>query len=187
MGDQDGRHLSFIGILLLAAFGTFLWETIPLESSRPPGVSHTVYVKDHKNEVPARLWQDPFKAIFLDTSLKKALDEKKLLNIPACDLYSIAPDFIKSPDQELSILAAMVSMGAESESEERRRRRRYAVLSALGQAGYTPDDATRIRFCQWSNADSLQTLNGSELIVPYELFRHERSSNNPRILLLWLN
>lgn len=63
MSDHGDPGFTFIGVLLLAAIGAFAWRSAPLESARPPTESTAqpeILTEEH---VPARLWQDPLKAV----------------------------------------------------------------------------------------------------------------------------
>ena len=95
--NGDGPNFSFAGFLLLAVMGTFLWQSIPLESSRPSATINQWHPSELPNEVPARLWQDPFKAVFEYTGslTGRKPDAKRLSNqtgetwqqdIPDCQL-----------------------------------------------------------------------------------------------------
>ena len=53
------------GFLILAALGSFLWKGAPLESSRPSSDNFQRFEQSLAPNVPARLWQDPFKAVYL--------------------------------------------------------------------------------------------------------------------------
>ena len=53
------------GFLILAALGTFLWKGAPLDSVRPSSEQSGWYEHKLAQQIPARLWQDPFKAVYL--------------------------------------------------------------------------------------------------------------------------
>jgi hypothetical protein len=194
---RGGPNFSFAGFLLLTAFGTFLWKSIPLESSRPPTGESQWHPSELSNQVPARLWQDPFEAVLEHTGSRtgrkpdtkqtpKSAGEDRHEDIPDCRLDILN----KSIEQKQTrVIAAMLTAGPDAELTERRRRRRYAVVSGLGAAGLVPQSASSIRYCYLQKAMPNHMEN--KYIVPYELYTPDPTGAQAEqpyaILLLWVN
>lgn len=180
--------LNFVGMLLLAALGTFVWNaTPPLESARPmessPGDPDT---QGSGPRQKARLWQDPFSILPPHSKLTptpQASPLPAIIGVPPTD------------SQPLTILGVMVAPGERAELHERRRRRRYAVLSALSEAGFAPRDpdvlsVAHLSSSMCSDIPGMQSCESMD--VPYEWYDLESTakkfSNSPRTaLVLWLN
>jgi hypothetical protein len=208
--QRDDFGLTFAGFLILAALGTFLWERAPLESARPTSAEGGWYDRYEGERMPARLWQDPFKAIhaYQQARAEGGLKPATWSDIQQ-DIKQVARD-----DGQVVVLAAMVSPGSYSELEERRRRRRYAVLSALGASGFVPRDAEALRafplrfhvcddyastvttylvssMSHSSSTGSAKDEQSPSLYVPYEWYDHESPSPKPKnarsVVVLWLD
>ena len=159
--------------------GLFLLE--PFETSR-----HEESMADpltptsgHEAVVAARIWQDPFSAIERYRRAKKTEGD---------DNFEWPH---KSKIEELIIIPVMVYGGYYSENIEDRRRRRYAILSAMAQAHYRPEDAENIGYFKCKPKD-----RNNPFFIPYEWIQHDnihihndvtRNSSTPPVLLLWLN
>ena len=141
--------------LLTVAAGLWLVSR-QLTSDRPvtPGGAQAGETGDQEFE--ARLWEDPFKAIKngvtnLDSGSSSgggnaaAVDRNPL--VEQIRRRSLPDDTSKpgaaAPNQVL-LLPVMISGGQYSEDQESRIRSRFAVVSALGQSGYVPEDAEHI-------------------------------------------
>ncbi|MFW2373418.1 MAG: hypothetical protein ACN4GM_09890 [Gammaproteobacteria bacterium] len=80
--------------------------------------------------MPARLWQDPFKAVYAhEQAIKAGTSSLSYEKDPRLQLIEDLQT--KDGSVETSLLMVMVSPGSYAELEERRRR--YAVLSGLGE------------------------------------------------------
>lgn len=83
--ERGGPDFTFAGFLILVALGTLLWQTVPLETARPTSERAGWYEEQVTEHYPARLWQDPFKAVFLhEQSLAK---QNALAAGPHAQLY----------------------------------------------------------------------------------------------------
>jgi hypothetical protein len=65
MPNKGDSGFTLGGFLILAALGSFLWNGAPLESSRPSSDNSRRFEQSLAPNAPARLWQDPFKAVYL--------------------------------------------------------------------------------------------------------------------------
>jgi len=199
---RGGPNYSFVGFMLLAAFGTFLWKSIPLESSRPSSSDSQWQPSELDNEVPARLWQDPFKAVFdyagSDTGRmpdpKQSRDGKNA-DIHACELKELKQAINKTQIKQIRLIAVMLTAGPDAEFNERRRRRRYAVISGLGAAGLVPQSASSIQYCYLEKTRQGNSQNKEaepyRYIVPYEWYIPDTAEPGAdptyAVLLFWLN
>jgi hypothetical protein len=191
---RGGPALPFAGFLILAALGSIIWKTGPLESSRPLGDSSGVQ-EQHGGSAHARLWQDPFNAIqsSIDTAAPSAIKTKPI----SCQIQkTTAPCEHDGVPQVLTIIGVMVSKGNYAEIEERRRRRRYATLSGITNAGFVPVETETIRYLRINGPDCPADNDGNapascQEIIPYEWFEPDEYSHgvapNQHALVLWLN
>lgn len=118
-------------------------------------------------------------------------------------------EFNKKP---LHVLAVMVPSGPYAEDKERRLRARYAVISALTDLAYTPQDPEHIEFVEFKETCNavLRELRATQLLenkdqeelnklkekvhlchmgafMPYEWFKHQQDNDANKILVLWLD
>jgi hypothetical protein len=140
--DSPGSWLGNLPAWLaaLTVLGGLWLVSQKLTSSRPvvsAQGTHTFF-GDQKHE--ARLWEDPFKVDAhddksghtIDCDLETLLAQVSVRNTPA------------APAEKILLLPVMVSGGNYSEDRESRIRSRFAIVSALGRAGYAPEDAEHI-------------------------------------------
>lgn len=204
--QQDGKpKLPLTGIFaLLAMVSSFLiYQEISLQTSRPVTKGPATHIIPEKNVVPSRLWQDPFEAL----EAHRAGGTGKLPR----DLHEIA-NLVKSlrdaglspvPRSHLRLMPVFMDGSPYSSGTETRLNDRYAVISALGAAGYVPESGEHIRFFRWTQTSPNPgspgdgESNGSaELIIPVELFisrttladstQEGSSQGQGRVLILWL-
>jgi hypothetical protein len=106
----------------------------------------------------------------------------------------------------ITVLEVMLSGGSYAEDAETRNRGRYAVLSALGIAGYVPSDAEHIGYAEvnWPRGKELEghssdqvpplpqskSPGNSKLAVPFEWFepnQQKTPKGTNDVLVVWLN
>jgi hypothetical protein len=128
-----------------------------LTSDRPvtPAGSSERFIGDQKME--ARLWEDPFKHV-VGANREEGSEEGSPAAIGLNTLADqirrrsnvgsvVTPfDSFKASEtaSRILLLPVMVSGGQYSEDQESRIRSRFAVVSALGRAGYVPEDAEHL-------------------------------------------
>jgi len=103
---------------------------------------------------------------------------------------------------DLQVLAVMVPGGPYAEEKEWRLRSRYAVISGMANAGFTPVDAEHIGFVDFKkkciNAIKAKEKKTAQFCdwppyMPYEWFEPDRKYNSGekekanRVLVLWLD
>lgn len=112
----------------------------------------------------------------------------------------------ENPNKHLQVLAVMVPNGPYAEDKEWRLRTRYAVVAALTELGYTPEDPEHIDYVDFDRTckTALQELRGNpddqELkrkthfchmgsVMPYEWFSSKdiQGKEKEKVLLLWLD
>ncbi len=180
---REDPGLTFAGFLLLIALGAVYWKSAPLESARPAPDMAGSYTADPEQGVSARLWQDPFKAVFtqcpgLKDHLSKATPEDDV-SILSCGTdprngpRRMLPEDLwqHAAGKRILILPTLVWPGAHVEVEERRRRIRYAVLSALIEACYAPRDSERLGVLL-----TPVRKDGKPLPMPFEWYDREPST-----------
>src|SRR5262245_25570997 len=137
-GAPSGVGSALVLILLLT--GIAIWQ-FPLESIRPPAskappVDRVAALQD----IPARLWQDPFVAARGPAKAKPEPGEARRPNSVA----EIVAEYLKSQRTgvgvEVEILAVLVSGGRSADDGENRLRTRYSVVAGVLESGYLPDD-----------------------------------------------
>ena len=211
-------------LLLTAVAGGLYLVPSPLRSSRPSEKESLERTSRGDQVVLARLWQDPLEAaknyraklLAIAPAAGSANIKLSMNEFPA--LGELAKQIARQSEQvrndyptetNLTILQVFISGGSYAEDAETRLRARYAVLSALGFAGYVPYDAEHIGYAEvhWPRGaelehfptdqflplSSMANSEGGRLIVPFEWL--EQSKLAPRatnetarmILVLWLN
>jgi len=128
-------------LALLTVAGGLFAAVHRLASDRP-----SVSVGRHNEEISEQkvdtwLWEDPFSA------LGKENEGSQLGNLP---------QELATEQQGLRILAVMIPGGPSSESREARVRSRFALVSALAQSGYAPENPEHIGIDEMSWPSSLR-------------------------------
>ncbi len=191
------------GFLILAALGSFLWKGAPLETSRPSSDPTRQFEQSRAQNVPARLWQDPFKAVYLH--------EHNAISAGTAPQNYITPvkKVFASVTQNsgVTLLLVQLNPGAYAELEERRRRRRFAVLSGLGDEHFVPQHPESLSVFLQPNTDSKikecspDSKDGAVFkecySVPYEWYAYEDPNTGSkvdsntdkahRVLVMWLD
>lgn len=187
------------GFLILAVLGTFLWRGAPLDSVRPGSDVTSWDAAQELFQVPARLWQDPFEA---SAAYDKESGKVTLLpaesytadDIEALSIGNLRNHIEQASKHRLNIILAMMSPGSYAEIEEQRRRRRFAVVSALGEESFVPDNPEALnvfyhRAVPYS--ETLQFLEPQKYPVSYEWFHYEAeeaaNSKEHKVVVLWLD
>ncbi|GAX59343.1 superfamily II DNA/RNA helicase, SNF2 family, partial [Candidatus Scalindua japonica] len=181
--EKNGLGLPPISsvVIILIVIGAVFFSLKHLQSSRPSDYGTSEYMRDTE-DVYARLWQDPFGAIYKheeDKSLHKGVHSRFVLE------KIIKKNEITRPD-EIHIIGVMAEGGHYFENVEQKRRRRYAIVSALNVSGYKPENAQKIGYFltsdyKFTNDDNVKLPEK----IPFELFKFRKGK--PLIVLLWLD
>jgi hypothetical protein len=139
-----------------------------------------------REDVPARLWEDPFAAVRRSLDQRRELasvdggNKDKRVHTPE-NLEKYLEELLgpagEKSNLKLTVLVAMVPGGPYAENREFRRRVRYAVLSGLSGSGFTPNDELHVGFWQHPKTDADPALD-----IPFEA--HIRDDGV--VLVLWL-
>jgi len=176
--QQDKLPLQITSVLAIVsvALGAFLYDST-LKSDRPGDIriERSAIVGQ---QVLARLWEDPFEAIARHRTNEDA-DPKSRNHVHSLEKLH---QQIWSDPQPITMIAVMVDSDPYAEGKEQRLRKRYAVLSALGEAGYVPIDGEHIDYFD----------TGENMNVPYEWYelnsiKHATGPQRDRkVLIVWL-
>jgi len=148
--------------------------------------------------VRARLWEDPLAAAYRD-----ATSAKSSKSGPA-EVHRMLDRRMRAEHGSLTLLPVVVAGGSSPNSRENRLRYRYAVVSALGRAGYAPRDGQRIGYFYASGADdhasedrwfergvleaALRAPSMARGVVPFESFEPRVPGGDTLgVLVLWID
>jgi hypothetical protein len=182
--EKSKLPLTGLLALLVAAVSSLIIYQVPLKTSRPidKEAEKTASVTMHR--VQSRLWQDPFEAV--TTHLAKETTSQHNRDLSAQDHHSFS-ELIQAimaigGHSQFTILPVFVDGNPYASGVEARLRDRYAVVSALGTAGYLPESGEYIRFFEWQRTASVT------VVIPVEWFV-KKSQEDPaikQVLVLWL-
>ena len=156
MADQrdDKSRFPLTGLFALLAMisGLLFYEGISLKTSRPVDKEQATNLFLKKGLVQSRLWQDPFEAIDAHRRL-----EEKLTSVPEEEndrhtIGKLIEVLVQSGISNLRILPVFVDGSPYVNGTESRLNDRYAVVSALGAAGYVPESSEYLRFFKWNRS-----------------------------------
>ncbi|HET7099564.1 MAG TPA: hypothetical protein VFJ52_00320, partial [Terriglobia bacterium] len=201
--QDDKPRLPLTGIFaLLAMAGSFLiYEGISLKTSRPIDKETPSHVFLGKGLIQSRLWQDPFEAV---ESRQVKEEKQSALRSPEDDLHTLHTliEVIRGSGLQsgLRVLPVFVDGSPYVNGVESRLKDRYAMISALGAAGYVPESGEFIRVFRWSRekaaeagaqaasgAGSPATLIPVELFIPRAKLRDEDNGEHGKpVLVIWL-
>src|SRR5713101_7117679 len=164
---------------LLAVLAGVIAQFKPLVSARPPVPSESAVPVTAKQDVDARLWQDPIavtekqKALFdAEIKAKGAPQDLSALH-DISTLRELLSKRVNVFHENVLLLAVMVDAGPYSEQGESRLRSREAVLKGLSESGFEPVDGEHIGFvtATWptrENASDDFPPVDRALLVPWE-------------------
>src|SRR6266404_1226325 len=208
MADDDKRKFEAIPwatiLPILAALAGLVAQYKPLVSTRPTVASEKPVPAIAKQDIDARLWQDP---IGVAQKQKSVVDAQlgagatKNSTAESHDIHALVELLHKRatdiPDQEhILLLAVMLDAGPYSEQAESRLRARHAVLEGLSESGFVPVDGEHIGFvtAAWpppeANVPSLPVKEA--LLLPWEECEaiDDREKVYPRdtkrVVVVWL-
>jgi hypothetical protein len=196
---QSGGGSNFIVLVAaVVSAGYFIWQKPHLEGFRPIETLRQAHDDRGKQDVEARLWQDPLAAV-------QEQYEREKGKITSSEEHSI--DKARGYFGGSPVIGVMLPGGPYPEDSEARRRYRYAVLAALHTTNYDPIDENHLGYfetTQYKPHDSLVETwdaNGDfklklevklssdkqeqslPTVIPFEKFRNR----DRKISVLWLN
>jgi hypothetical protein len=205
-GDKEGPGLPTSGLItaLVLLASAIVVHQLPYIVSRPSLSDPAWRPFVARQDVDARLWQDPFAAV--TQHIEQAQSRARGSEVDRAELDRHSADSMATGlRRDLSktvLMPVMLPGGRHGEDIEGRRRTRYAVVAGLSRLGFTPDDAERIGFFRskaptdvgfFGSFQSKPSTGGLELpgIVPWELFKKKRASTPEtgadEVLVLWLD
>ena len=186
---------------LLALLAGVIAQFKPLVSNRPPVPSEKAIPVTAKQDVDARLWQDPIavaqkQEALLDADIKAGrVSEDPSARHDISTLADLLQERAKSFPEHVLLLAVMLDAGPYSEQGESRLRSRQAVLEGLSESGFVPIDGEHIGFVttRWAGkaSDGSAPLEPA-LLLPWEeceAIDHPQRvfpRNTRRVVVLWL-
>jgi hypothetical protein len=181
MADSDGTQffrsaLPLIAVVMMAS--GIIVKSVPLESRRPVDPQRLALVHAGRQDVEARLWEDPFRAIRGvkgETPGKRCDEAKEDSGHYRLGLHKSIENRAARGDA-ISVLAVMVLGGPYFEDGEARRRARYAVVSALLQTGWVPVNEDKLGYV-WTLESCIEpaAARWAPELLPYEWFRIDAS------------
>ena len=134
--------------VVAAVMGSIFLIKGPLESQRPQNQLERVWREQSFDSVPARLWQDPLYAIQAHERHLNGTVSTPSEPRPSPNSKILLAKLRNAECERRLQLLVMMSGGPYSEDHEDRRRQRHAVVSALTDHDYAPDNAGRIQVAQ---------------------------------------
>ena len=185
-------------IAVVAMISGFLYyEGITLKTVRPVDKEKATTMFQKKGLVQSRLWQDPFEAIERTGCWSKSFSKQPEEESDAHTLTRLVEVLRKSGVSTLRVLPVFVDGSPYVNGGESRLKDRYAVVSALGAAGYVPESGEYLRFFKWdrftdkdkeakpaTGASEIDMLIPAELFFPKAKFRGQPHARP--VLILWL-
>ena len=187
-----------------------------LESRRPQQQAALFRANAATEIVPARLWQDPLHSTQSHWhSVLSHKDGHKTLP-PHLSLPPTIKDFSKKlrnrkacqPERRLLVLLVVMRGGPYAEDREDRRRQRHAVVSALTENDYVPEDAERIGYVvapsfneYYKEDDKDGVISPHRMLIGFEFHKRSIEAKQRKescgkgkyehpwesVLVLWLN
>ncbi|HET7061155.1 MAG TPA: hypothetical protein VFI43_03145 [Nitrosospira sp.] len=203
--DKPKFPLAGLFALLGMISGLLFYEGISLKTSRPVDKEKATNILVKKSVVQSRLWQDPFEAMEAHQALEQKLTGQPEEKNGEHTLDKLIEVIEQSGISNLRILPVFVDGSPYVNGAESRLNDRYAVVSALGAAGYLPESGEYIRFFKWRRtergkqendqekktgtrsatpAEEIETLVPAEFYLPKAELRHQPYGKP--VLVLWL-
>ncbi|HPW16584.1 MAG TPA: hypothetical protein PLM97_12610, partial [Nitrospira sp.] len=180
--EKSKLPLTGIVALLLAVVSSLIIYQVPLKTSRPIDKEAEKAVSIGADRVQARLWQDPFEAVSTHRQKEAAVEK-----LPDSDAHHTFLKLLTAVTQagapsDFLLLPVFVDGSPYASGVESRLRDRYALVSALGAAGYQPESGESIRY--------FVRPGNVHLVVPVESFLGRPKPAEPKqstqVLVLWL-
>lgn len=187
MAEQkdEKSKLSLTGVvaLLLALVSSVIIYQGPLKTSRPIDKEAEKSASIMRDRVQSRLWQDPFEAVSTHRQKENASRGS------AAPRHHTSPGLVEGTNDarvrpDFMLLPVFVDGSPYASGAESRLRDRYALVSALGAAGYLPESGESIRFFEWQPALDEAVVVPAEWFVPGP--RVTEPGKKSQVLVLWL-
>jgi len=198
--DDKSSSLLIPNLLVLLLVGWGIYSTpAPLDSSRPEGATFDGVPERGMQQVEARLWQDPlavtYAAIEKAGGGKRTGGEWEPPTIRGHPLTGIAQVYqnwkekTPSGDTPLLFLTVYLPGSPYPQAVERRLRTRYAVISALANAGYQPHSSSNIGCTYYPPKPGQQPVwyLPFEEFVPFTSRSGHRQQSYTSVLVVYVN
>ncbi len=187
-GQQLPINLSGILVAAMLVLAALLHQP-PLQSDRPPAARISPEPSGPFENVPARIWEDPFEAIARVPAPTGDDEKSGAGGLSDADASGgPVPSYLRylsrtNAETRLLIMPVMVSGAPHPAVRESRLRMRVAVHAGLAAAGFPPLRADRIGVWRW------RPTGNSDLTVevPFEAFKQDLGPQRRLVLVLWLN
>ena len=179
--------LSVLAVLLTAS--GILVSNLPLESKRPAGSEQARITPAARQDVEARLWQDPFAVTQRGVAETRKLRCKAAKADRAHHPITLSNLIRRRVKHEaVTVLPVMVPGGPYFENGESRRRARYAVVTALLHSGWEPVDEEKIGYI-WTFESCIDDpwLGGAPEMLPWEWYHRRSPEGREGVLVLWVD
>ena len=203
---SDDFKIPITGLLiLLTLLGGILFYQQPFKSDRPvhEQQSQTVIVGDKR--VQSRLWQDPFASVKAHKQAEPKTNQPQTVS-PSPQGALNGSETKDHHNLRLQLREITRAIGAHpptfkalivvtegtpfASGTEYRLRHRYAVVSALGEAGYIPEEGEFFRYFSWNRTklqgkDTCWDESCPGLDVPLEWFKPDNTGKD-HVLVFWI-
>lgn len=191
--EKPKLPLAALLALLLAAVSSLIIYQVPIKTSRPIDKEAEKSASVVRDRVQSRLWQDPFEAVATHIQKEKAAGD-------VGHAHHTSPGLVDGADASkgafrFRLMPVFVDGSPYASGVESRLRDRYALVSALGAAGYLPESGESIRFFEWKSTAGVTTVVPAEWFVLGPRLSKSDQATTPEkarqddaqpILVLWL-
>lgn len=163
--EKPKLPLAGLMALLLAAVSSLIIYQVPIKTSRPidkEAEKSAVVVRDR---VQSRLWQDPFEAV------ASHIQKEQTARGSEAPSHHRSPGLLEGAQAprasfRFRLMPVCVDGSPYASGVESRLRDRYALVSALGAAGYLPESGESIRYFEWNSTKGQRPIAPAEWFVP---------------------
>jgi hypothetical protein len=163
--EKPKLPLAGLMALLLAAVSSLIIYQVPIKTSRPidkEAEKSAVVVRDR---VQSRLWQDPFEAV------ASHIQKEQTARGSEAPSHHRSPGLLEGAQAPRAsfryrLMPVCVDGSPYASGVESRLRDRYALVSALGAAGYLPESGESIRYFEWNSTKGQRPIAPAEWFVP---------------------
>ncbi|HEX7157073.1 MAG TPA: hypothetical protein VF229_07640, partial [Burkholderiaceae bacterium] len=156
---------SGLALIVAVAAGAFVAQQVPWKGARPTEAAAKVSRYAALEDIDARQWQDPLGAVMRGIEERRRRGEgspdAETPRAPARggvegrhEIDQFASVICGSGEPVPTVIGVMVPGGPYPDYAENRRRARYAVLAALSEAGFVPDDPEHIGYLRPRTPDA---------------------------------
>ena len=186
--EKPKLPLAGLMALLFAAVSSLIIYQAPIKTSRPIDKEAEKIASVVRERVQSRLWQDPFEAVATHQQKEKAAGGG------GGHEHHTSPGLVDGAQTSEGtfsylLLPVFVDGSPYASGVESRLRDRYALVSALGAAGYLPEAGESIRYFEWNSTANAHTIVPSEWFLPgpgVSKLDPQGKQEAQHILVLWL-